>query len=285
VNEARDAGGDAPPIVPGALGPSPDVETRAVSEYPGYFITRTREVWSSLPRGKPRNIWPATGPHPWRRLAVSSHHRRRPHVFLNRDGRKCFVAVDDIYEAAFPPLLESPALSSPPPDPPTTGTDVPSPPTAYRPVAGFPGYFLTPDRSVWSSRQPGGDLGNPASWRPVASQSRRGGPPFVALHRDGHAFYRSINSLYRATYSTVDLMGLGPESRGSAHHFARLDEAKVIEARRLKAAGSTYPELVERFGVGRVTLFYAISGRTWSHVPIDAPGGSPSPAPPATPSG
>jgi len=56
---------------------------------------------------------------------------------------------------------------------------------------------------------------------------------------------------------------------GSRHGRARLDEAKVIEARRLHRAGLGYPALVQRFGVGKVTLFYAISGRTWAHVPME----------------
>ena len=65
-------------------------------------------------------------------------------------------------------------------------------------------------------------------------------------------------------------MGLGPTVRGSAHGRAKLDEPAVIEARRLKAEGWTYPALAERYGVGRVTLFYAISGRTWQHLPHDS---------------
>lgn len=56
--------------------------------------------------------------------------------------------------------------------------------------------------------------------------------------------------------------------RGEAHGRSKLTEASVIEARRLKREGWTYPELVERYGVSKVTLFYAISGRTWGHVPM-----------------
>jgi hypothetical protein len=56
---------------------------------------------------------------------------------------------------------------------------------------------------------------------------------------------------------------------GSRHGRARLTEHRVREARRLRAKGWTYPELCRRYGVARLTLYYAITGRTWSHVPME----------------
>ena len=55
--------------------------------------------------------------------------------------------------------------------------------------------------------------------------------------------------------------------RGSAHGRARLDEAKVLEARRLHAEGWGIKALAARFGVGKVTMHYALAGKTWTHVP------------------
>lgn len=60
------------------------------------------------------------------------------------------------------------------------------------------------------------------------------------------------------------------------HHIGRiLDEEKVAEARRLKGEGWSMPDLCERFGVKRIAMYNAITGRTWKHVPTE--GEMPSP--------
>jgi hypothetical protein len=63
--------------------------------------------------------------------------------------------------------------------------------------------------------------------------------------------------------------GGGRARVGSASHFARLDESAVAELRRLHAEGATWRELAERFGVGELTVWRILTGRTWKHV---APG-------------
>jgi hypothetical protein len=56
--------------------------------------------------------------------------------------------------------------------------------------------------------------------------------------------------------------------KGSANGRARLNEASVIEMRRLRSEGWKTPALATRYGVGRNTVCYALSGKTWEHVPV-----------------
>jgi Helix-turn-helix domain of resolvase len=59
--------------------------------------------------------------------------------------------------------------------------------------------------------------------------------------------------------------------RGSAHGRAKLDDRKVTEARLLHAAGFGVEFLMKRYpGVSRMALYYAITGKTWQHVPMPA---------------
>jgi hypothetical protein len=60
----------------------------------------------------------------------------------------------------------------------------------------------------------------------------------------------------------------GPQShRGSENPRAVLNDDLVVEMRRLRSEGWSMPRLSARFGVGRNTVCYALSGVTWGHVP------------------
>jgi len=54
--------------------------------------------------------------------------------------------------------------------------------------------------------------------------------------------------------------------RGEACHNVKLTREMVVEIRRLKAAGTTYVALAERFGVSRYTIWHVLTGRRWKHV-------------------
>jgi hypothetical protein len=56
--------------------------------------------------------------------------------------------------------------------------------------------------------------------------------------------------------------------RGERHHRAKLTEPAVAEARRLYAEGWTWQSLADRYRVEPWTMWYAVSGRTWRHVPM-----------------
>lgn len=53
---------------------------------------------------------------------------------------------------------------------------------------------------------------------------------------------------------------------GESHHNARLSNEAVRSMRKLKVQGLRLEEIAERFGVGRITVYDAVKGRTWSHV-------------------
>jgi integrase len=55
-------------------------------------------------------------------------------------------------------------------------------------------------------------------------------------------------------------------ARGTRCANARLDEPKVIEARRLKREGWSYAKLAVRYGVSENAIFCAVTGKTWWHV-------------------
>lgn len=61
---------------------------------------------------------------------------------------------------------------------------------------------------------------------------------------------------------------VGPTSMsasGSAHGQAKLTEAAVMEARRLRAEGMSTGKLAKMFGCSRNTMCYALNGTTWKH--------------------
>jgi hypothetical protein len=57
-----------------------------------------------------------------------------------------------------------------------------------------------------------------------------------------------------------------PRMRGEQHGRAKLTASDVIEARRLRATGVTYPDLGTRFGVSHNTVRQAVIGLTWTHI-------------------
>jgi hypothetical protein len=64
---------------------------------------------------------------------------------------------------------------------------------------------------------------------------------------------------------------ISERKRGSRHHLAILDEAKVLKMRRLRLPGPDQYricELARAFGVSKDVVKAAVSGRTWKHVPF-----------------
>lgn len=81
--------------------------------------------------------------------------------------------------------------------------------------------------------------------------------------------------------NTADKMAKGREARGEklsiatrakalrgvAVNTAKLDEQKVIEIRRLHAAGMRYHQIAKQFGLDRHTPIAIIKRTSWAHVP------------------
>lgn len=60
-------------------------------------------------------------------------------------------------------------------------------------------------------------------------------------------------------------------ARGSKHGSSKLTEADVVEMRRLKGEGWSYPALARKFGVSRSNVWYIVTGSTWGHAGPPAP--------------
>lgn len=58
----------------------------------------------------------------------------------------------------------------------------------------------------------------------------------------------------------------GRTNRGERNGTAKLTATDVTEMRRLRAAGASYDELCDRYGVGKSTVSRIILRRAWTHV-------------------
>jgi hypothetical protein len=58
----------------------------------------------------------------------------------------------------------------------------------------------------------------------------------------------------------------GDRSHGEMHGNVKLTADNVRELRALYADGATLRQLADKFGVSNVSIFNAVSGRTWRHL-------------------
>jgi hypothetical protein len=75
--------------------------------------------------------------------------------------------------------------------------------------------------------------------------------------------------LYVGTYAdnSRDAMDRDRTARGQRSGVARLTDHAVIDARRRHANGETSVALAAEYGVTQAAMWYALIGRTWSHLP------------------
>jgi len=281
--------------------PEFSVDCRVVPGFPRHRITSDRVVWyDGRRKGSPFARWVRLWP---KRVSGSGRHFYR----LRHAGREHVRSVHLLYRAAFSPrpdlwldrigpkpprpadMPRAPGRPSAPvpcpcPSPcpapgpsPAPARPQPARPVELRVIPGFPQYAVGSDRSVWSSYAYGRRVPEPA--RPVSWRRRAlaDGGKRVDLWRDGRKVRRDVEEIYLAAFGGPAAGGPGlllwadpfhEPQRGCTHGMARLDEAKVIEARRLRREGWIYADLAERYGVTAGTILAAVSGRTWGHVPM-----------------
>lgn len=98
-------------------------------------------------------------------------------------------------------------------------------------------------------------------------------------HLDGNKKNNRVANLMWATNSENCLhkKGHGTQQHGGTHPFAKLDEDKVLEMRRLYQRHMFgYLRLAKKYGVSTTTVKDVIKGRQWTHValtPQDVLGG------------
>lgn len=102
-------------------------------------------------------------------------------------------------------------------------------------------------------------------------------PDHEIAHRDGAPANNQLENLRWATpkenAEDRERHGRTAHPKGSAHGMAKLTEVDVRQLREMKLAGANVDELASRFGVKRWTIFDALSGRTWGHLPPNGPAG------------
>jgi len=101
------------------------------------------------------------------------------------------------------------------------------------------------------------------------------GPPPTSQHQvahgDGDRTHNWVGNLRWATpkENCADRArhGRTADTRGERHPSARLNAALVVELRNQRSAGRRYSEMARRFGIPINTIYAAVVGKTWPHLP------------------
>ena len=64
-----------------------------------------------------------------------------------------------------------------------------------------------------------------------------------------------------------DMVDRDRSAKGRRNPNAKLTEAKVLEMRKARADGDSYPAIASRYGVTKSTARSAVTGHTWAFVP------------------
>lgn len=97
----------------------------------------------------------------------------------------------------------------------------------------------------------------------------------VARHSNGDKLDNRPENVVWGTpaQNYADRDAHGATARGERQHLAKLTDEKVLQIRRLLAAGGqTLQEIGDQFGVEGATVGQIAHRRTWTHVPDEHPG-------------
>lgn len=171
----------------------------------------------------------------------------------------------------------------------------------YREVTGHAGYRVGADGSVWSRWRLVKRTGRHSGTRAVIGDTwkRRktnihNGYEYVILKgrtlRVAHLVLRAFrgprprgaqcrhlngnsldNRLVNLAWGTPaenydDRAKHGREPRGEAHARAKLTESLVVEIRKMRAGGASYPAIAKRFGIAISHAHRIATAKNWSHV-------------------
>jgi hypothetical protein len=168
----------------------------------------------------------------------------------------------------------------------------------FRGIAGFPGYCVGDDGSVWSLRPLNGKGPLMDRWRKLGTTRHCQGYRQVALRRDGRpilflvhrivleAFVgpcpgnseachcdgvRDNNRLSNLRWDTRqenvrDVDRLGHRPKGTASPSNRLTEVAVRAIRQMHRSGIGYKRIAKAHSISPATAYDIIKGRTWGHL-------------------
>ena len=168
----------------------------------------------------------------------------------------------------------------------------------WKPVPGYPNYEVSDQGEVRRARAfrhyPKGMLIKPKSdakgYQQIAlSHEGRygyfcvhrivalaflGEPPSArhqVAHNDGNPRNNHLSNLRWATPSenSMDrrLHGTVPDRKGERHPMVKLNDQLVLELRKQRRDGMTYPDMAKRYRIPKLTLYDAVVGTTWRHLP------------------
>ena len=172
---------------------------------------------------------------------------------------------------------------------------IPGEPQAqYRAIAGFDGYAVGDDGSVWSRRSLNGQGYGP--WHRLIGFIARGYLR-VNLRRNGRIEKRSVHRLVLSAFvgeqpelqvrhlngkrtdnrlenlawgtaadNAIDREGHGNTLRAEAHGMAKLSADQVREIRERLKRGDVKAQIARDFGIARTTLGHIDSGKNWRSV-------------------
>lgn len=166
------------------------------------------------------------------------------------------------------------------------------------------GYLVGSDGSIWSSHSINGRF--PPGWRKMSIYRRPYGARYLVvslredfgrgkvvccyvhrmvleafegvmpkemqcLHKNDDTSDARLENLRWGTHreNTVEAMDRDRLMKGAKHTWAKLDDQKVRDIRRLRGCGETFASLGRRFGVSRSSIRQIIAGKTWRHVTHD----------------
>jgi hypothetical protein len=87
-------------------------------------------------------------------------------------------------------------------------------------------------------------------------------------HIDGDRLNNSLDNLelVNASRQSKHAYEIGLNKWGVGNHNAKLDDAKVREAREMRACGAQFKEIAAKFGVTPTCARYVCVRHTWKHV-------------------
>ncbi|MBM3748948.1 MAG: hypothetical protein FJW34_24535 [Acidobacteria bacterium] len=95
-------------------------------------------------------------------------------------------------------------------------------------------------------------------------------PHHEVAHGDGNKKNNHRRNLRWATKSENCLQkrehGTVPDIKGEKHPSAKLTNGLVLEMRRRREQGAFFREIAEELGIPKLTVYDAVTGRTWSHI-------------------